>query len=84
MLAKRRLARLDRLAPQVYAVKLEQVEGVEEGDCLVAAVAQDVEPGQSALVAAHHLAVDQAGPHLEVVHGLDHEREAVDQSLPRG
>ena len=28
----------------------------------------------SALVAAHHLAVDQAGPHLEVVHSLHHER----------
>ena len=31
----------------------------------------------SPLVAAHHLAVDQAGPDLEVVHGLDHERVAV-------
>ena len=28
-------------------------------------------------VATHHLAVDQAGPHLEVVYGLDHQREAV-------
>jgi hypothetical protein len=28
-------------------------------------------------VAAHYLAVDQAGPHLEVVHGLDYEREAI-------
>ena len=24
-------------------------------------------------IAAHHLAIDQAGPHLEVVDGLDHE-----------
>jgi hypothetical protein len=28
------------------------------------------------LVAAHHLAVDQDRPHLEVVHGLHHQREA--------
>ena len=74
---QRRLADLDRLAPQVGAVQLQQVEGIEEGVDLVAAAAQDVEPGEPALVAAHHLAVDEAGPHLEVVHGLDHEREAV-------
>ena len=74
---QRRLADLDRLAAQVGAVQLQQVEGVEEGVGLVAAAAQDVEPRQPALVAAHHLAVDQAGPHLEVVHGLDHERKAV-------
>ena len=74
---QRRLAGLERLAPQVGAVQLQQVEGVEERRCLVAAAAQDVEAGEPVLVAAHHLAVDQAGPHLEVVHGLDHEREAV-------
>ena len=43
---------------------------------LVATAAQDVEPGQPALVAADDLAVDQAGAHLEVVHGLDDERKA--------
>ena len=59
------------------AVEFQQVEGIEEGDRLVPAAAQDVEPGEPALVAADHLPVDQAGPHLEVVHGLDHEREAV-------
>ena len=74
---QRRLARLNRLAAQVGAVQLQQVEGIEEGVHLVPAAAQDVEPGEPALVAAHHLPVDQAGPHLEVVHGLDHEREAV-------
>ena len=36
-----------------------------------------VEGGQPLLVATHHLAVDQAGPHLEMVHGLDHQRKAV-------
>ena len=38
---ERRLPRLDRLAPQIRAVELEQVEGVEEGVRLVAAAAQD-------------------------------------------
>ena len=59
---QRRLSRLERLAAQVGAVQLEQVEGIEEGDRLVAAAAQDVEPGERALVAAHHLPVDQPGP----------------------
>jgi hypothetical protein len=34
---------------------------------------EQLERGQTLFVTAHHLAVDQAGPHLEVVHGLDHE-----------
>ena len=45
--------------------------------CNGSVLLQDVEAGKSPLIAAHHLPVDQAGPHLEVVHGLDHEREAV-------
>ena len=36
-----------------------------------------MEPGEPVFVAAHDLAVDEARPHLEVVHGLDYEREAV-------
>jgi hypothetical protein len=48
---QRRLADLERHAPQIRAVQLEQVEGVEEGVGLVAA-AEDIEPGEPALVAA--------------------------------
>jgi hypothetical protein len=44
---------------------------------LFSALAELLEDGEAALVAAHGLAVDQAGPHLEVVHGLHDEREAV-------
>jgi hypothetical protein len=44
---------------------------------LVPAMAEQLKGGQPSLIAAHHLAIDQAGPHLEVVHRLDHEREAV-------
>ena len=39
---------------------------------LVVAAAKYGERGHAPLVAAHHLAVDQAGAHLEVVHRLDH------------
>jgi hypothetical protein len=34
------------------------------------------EGSHALLIATHDLAVDQAGPHLEVVHGLDHQRVA--------
>jgi hypothetical protein len=43
---------------------------------LVAAPAENVKAGEPALVAARDLAVDQAGPHLEVVHRLHHKRVA--------
>ena len=49
----------------------------EEGVHFVTTPAENVEPGEPALIAASHLAVDQAGPHLEVVHGLNHERIAL-------
>ena len=71
---------LDWLAPHVGAVQLQQVEGVEEGARLVPPAAERLEDGQTPLVAAHDLAVDQAGPHLEVVHGLDHERDSAPSS----
>ena len=38
---------------------------------------EELEGGQPPLVTAHHLAVDQTRQHLEVVHGLDHERIAL-------
>ena len=44
---QRRLADLDRLAPQVRAVQLQQVEGVEEGCGLVAPPAEDIEAGRA-------------------------------------
>jgi hypothetical protein len=37
---------------------------------------EELEDGQPPLVTAHDLAIDQARPHLEVIHGLDHERVA--------
>jgi hypothetical protein len=44
---------------------------------LVPPVAQELEGGHALLITTHHLAVDQAGPDLEVIHGLGHQRVAV-------
>jgi hypothetical protein len=53
-----------------------------KGGGLIPALAQELENGQAPLIAANDFPVDQAGPHLQIVHGLGHEKEA-DQSVPR-
>ena len=58
---ERGLAHLQRVAAQVVAVQLDQVEGVEEHGAVVAAVADAIELGDAALVAGDRLAVDDAG-----------------------
>ena len=40
-------------------------------------MAKQLKGSQALLVTTHHLPIDQTGPHLQVVHGLDHQREAV-------
>ena len=78
-----RLARLDRLAPQIGAVQLQQVEGIEEGVRLVAAMAQDVEPGEPALIAAHHLPSIRQERTLRWFTASITSGKRSDQSLPR-
>jgi hypothetical protein len=41
--------------------------------CLIPALAQELENGQAPLIAANDFPVDQTGPHLQIVQGLDHE-----------
>src|SRR6516164_7002068 len=73
---ERRLARLQRLAPEVFAVQLKEVEGIEE-DMLARRLApQPFEHREPVLIAGDRLAIDQAGTHLEPVNGLDDERIA--------
>ena len=48
---ERRLARLERFSPQVVAVQLNQVEGVEEDSVVMAAVADPIERRDAVVVA---------------------------------
>jgi hypothetical protein len=64
------------LLAEVRTVQLQKVEGVEECFGLIPTVAEQLEGGHAVLIAAHHLAIDQARTHLEMVHGLHHERVA--------
>jgi hypothetical protein len=77
VLASGGLSDLDRLTPRARAVQLQQVEDVEERAGLVAPVA--VSP--AFLIATHHLAVDEAGPNLAMVHGLHDENNPAEQTF---
>ena len=46
-------------APQVAAIKFEQIEGVKEDAPVIAPVTQPVELRQAIIVASHGLTVDQ-------------------------
>jgi len=72
---ERRLARFQRLAPQVLAIQLQEVEGVEE-DMLARRLApQPFEHREPVLIAGDRLVIDQT--QLEPVNCLDDERIAV-------
>ena len=73
---QRRLPHLERFLPQVRAVQFEQVEGVQEHVLAFPLAPHAFEHGQAIVVAADGLPIDQAGPSLEVVHGLDDQRDS--------
>src|SRR5262245_32593142 len=58
---ERGLADLKRVAPEVIAVQLDQVEGVQEREVIMAAVANEIERGNAVVIAGDSLAVDDAG-----------------------
>ena len=58
---ERGLAHFQRIAPQVVAIQLDQVEGIEEGVAVMASVADTVERGNAVVIAGDSFAVDNAG-----------------------
>src|SRR5262249_12080928 len=74
---ERGLADLKRITPQVVAVLLDQVEGVQERAVVMAAVANEIERGNAVVVAGDSFAVDNAGARAQACQRLDDQREAV-------
>ena len=68
---------LDRLAPDVLAVYLEQVERAEDRAGIGSVAADEIEHGQAAVVADDGLAVDDAGFDGQLLDRGRHEREAI-------
>jgi hypothetical protein len=55
------LADVERFASQVVAVEFDQIEGIQEDARVMTAIAQAVEVRHALVVAAHRLAVVDAG-----------------------
>ena len=84
-LRKGAFAFLDGSAPQVIAIKPDQIEGAKQGGVVVVPVAQEVEHREAALVDHDDLSVDEARPHRQVRNRFDDLRKAVGEvvAVPR-
>src|SRR5262245_48371910 len=70
-------------APQVVAVQLDQVEGVQERTVIMAAVANEIERGNAVVIAGDSLAVDDARARTQACQRFDYQREAVGEVITR-
>jgi len=73
---ERGLAYLERIAPQVVAVQLDEIEGVEEYALVSAVVPDEIERGNAVVVASNRLPIDDAGARAQASQRLDDQREA--------
>ena len=80
---ERSLAHRERFAPQVLAVKLDQVEGVEEDARVVVPIADAVKARDPVLSARHRLSVDEAGARAQLGERLNDQRKAVGEVIAR-
>ena len=76
-LLQARLASLERFLPQIVAVDLEHVEGVQEHGGIPALRVQPVEIGHAVIAAHDGLAVDRDRANPQTAGGLDDRRKAV-------
>jgi hypothetical protein len=72
-----------RIAAEVIAVQLDQVEGIEEDAAAMAPIPHSLEAGNAVVAAADSFAVDDAGACAQTGEGVDDQREAVGQIIPR-
>src|SRR5262245_65231608 len=79
---ERGLADLKRIAPQVVAVQLDQVEGVEKDAPVSALVTDEIERGDAVVIAGDSFAVDDAGARAQACQRLDDQREATSEMAP--
>jgi hypothetical protein len=73
---ERGLADFKRIAPQIVAVQLDEVEGVEEYALVSAVVTDQIERGNAVVIAGDGFAVDDAGARAQVGDCFDDQREA--------
>src|SRR5262249_34296218 len=73
--SKRGLTDLKRITPQVVAVQLDEVEGVEEDAVVSALVTDEIERGDTVVIAGDSFTVDDAGARAQCQRVYD-QREA--------
>jgi hypothetical protein len=78
---KRGLAHGKRIAPQIIAVQLDQIERPHEHVAIVAAVSDAVEQRDTIGTACNSFPVDNAGPGLQPRERFDNERKSVGQII---
>ena len=74
---ERGLANLKRITPQVVAVQLDQVEGVEEYLVVSALVTDEIERSDAVVITGNRLPVDDAGARAQASQCLDDQWEAM-------
>jgi hypothetical protein len=80
---QRRLADFERIAAEIVAVQLDQVEGVQKHAVVSAVVTDEIERGNAVLIASNRLAIDDAGAGAQTGERLDDQRKAAGQVVAR-
>jgi hypothetical protein len=77
------LAHGKRIAPQIVAIELDQIEAPHENIRIMPAVPDAIEGGDTIIPARDRFPVDNAGPGPQPREGLDNQREASSQIIAR-
>src|SRR5262249_32706740 len=80
---ERGLADLKRIAPHVVSVQFDQVEGVEEDALVSALMADEIERGNTVVIAGDSLPVDDAGARAQSGERTNDQREAMGGIIAR-
>jgi hypothetical protein len=80
---KRRLAALQWITPQVVAVQLDQVEGIQQYAFAMTAVANEIERSDPVVITGDCLAVNDAGARAQAYQCFDDQRKAVGEIIAR-
>src|SRR5262245_22813183 len=80
---KRGFTDLKRITPQVVAVQLDQVEGVQKRSVIVVAIANEIEGGDAVIITGDRFPIDNAGARAQASQRLDDQRKAVGEVVAR-
>src|SRR5262249_33742923 len=81
--SQRGLADFQRITPQVVAIELDQVEGVEEYAPVGVLVTDELERGHAVVIASPRFAIDDARARAQASQCLDDQRKAMREVVAR-